>query len=98
MSGLSDSFGLCNDADDAPLVYWWGNTATVVITQPEDAKCALMADVKHFKAVDMTVQSFLPLLGKGLLLADEATWRHHRSTLQPAFFAEKLKVAKTLCI
>jgi cytochrome P450 len=57
-----------------------------------------MADVKHFKAVDKVVQSFLPLLGNGLLLADEATWRHHRSILQPAFFAEKLKVAQTLCI
>jgi cytochrome P450 len=57
-----------------------------------------MADVKHFKVVDKALQSFFPVLVNGLLLADEATWRHHRSILQPAFFAEKLKVAQTLCI
>ena len=64
----------------------------VAITKPEDAKCALMADVKHFKRMDFTIKSFFRLLGNGLLLIDGEEWEHHRNIMRPAFFAEKIKV------
>jgi hypothetical protein len=82
----------CAADADAPFVLWWGNTPMVAITHPEDAKCVMTADVKHFKVVEAFRKPFLPLLGNGLLLAEEETWQHHRAIMKPAFFAERLKV------
>ena len=68
----------------------------VAITRPEDAKCVLMADVKHLKRLEVVKKTFFRLLGNGLLLSDGEEWEHHRNIMRPAFFAEKLKVDNCL--
>ena len=78
------------------FVYRWGTHATVAISKPEDAKCVLMADVKHLKRVEVIKESFFRLLGNGLLLIDGEEWEHHRNIMRPAFFAEKIKVGNCI--
>ena len=70
----------------------------MAITKPEDAKCVLMADVKHLKRLEVIKKTFFRLLGNGLLLIDGEEWEHRRNIMRPAFFAEKLKVDNCLLL
>lgn len=73
------------------FVYWWGAQPRLVVTNPEDVKRIMSADVKNYSKSQFGRQVLHRLFGNGLVLAEGDDWHNQRALLRPAFFAEKLK-------
>jgi cytokinin trans-hydroxylase len=75
------------------FIYWYGSEPRLCLTETD-----MIKELLSSKFVQNTGKSWLQqegtrnFIGRGLLMANGASWTHQRHIVAPAFMADKLKV------
>lgn len=79
------------------FVYWYGSEPRVCVTE-----AGMVRELLSSRHAHVTGKSWLQrqgakhFIGRGLLMANGATWSHQRHVVAPAFMADRLKVTHRL--
>lgn len=78
-------------------MYWYGSEPRVCVTE-----AGMVRELLSSRHAHVTGKSWLQrqgakhFIGRGLLMANGATWSHQRHVVAPAFMADRLKVTPRL--
>lgn len=78
-------------------MYWYGSEPRVCVTE-----AGMVRELLSSRHAHVTGKSWLQrqgakhFIGRGLLMANGATWSHQRHVVAPAFMADRLKVTHRL--
>ncbi|KAK6844149.1 cytochrome P450 [Apiospora arundinis] len=69
---------------------WMGGREAIMTADPENIKAVLATRFKDFGHGSSRLESFGPLLGKGIFVSDGARWHEARALLRPNFAREQV--------